>query len=165
MAGLLTLNEKREKQHQVEQRNQQALKQFSALYQQRKGEDNLNARNHWLQVEKVGFPAYRHEDWHYTPLDETLSQQYQMLPPFEVQDLIEQRGLSFDCYRIVMVNGAFSPAESSQDFGPYQVTLLDNQSELPQAINGEVFLHLVESLAQKRLFIPLKKGVGAHKPL
>lgn len=37
MAGLLTLNEKREKQHQVEQRNQQALKQFSALYQQRKG--------------------------------------------------------------------------------------------------------------------------------
>ncbi|SUC40473.1 cysteine desulfurase activator complex subunit SufD [Proteus mirabilis] len=25
MAGLLTLNEKREKQHQVEQRNQQAL--------------------------------------------------------------------------------------------------------------------------------------------
>ena len=55
MAGLLTLNEKREKQHQVEQRNQQALKQFSALYQQRKGEDNLNARNHWLQVEKWVF--------------------------------------------------------------------------------------------------------------
>ncbi|HEK3216899.1 TPA: Fe-S cluster assembly protein SufD [Proteus mirabilis] len=165
MAGLLTLNEKREKQHQVEQRNQQALKQFSALYQQRKGEDNLNARNHWLQVEKVGFPAYRHEDWHYTPLDETLSQQYQMLPPFEVQDLIEQRALSFDCYRIVMVNGAFSPAESSQDFGPYQVTLLDNQSELPQAINSEVFLHLVESLAQQPLFITLKKGVVADKPL
>lgn len=115
MAGLLTLNEKREKQRQVELRNQQALKTFSTLYHQRKGDENLNARNHWLQVEKIGFPAYRHEDWHYTPLEETLSQSYQQLPPFDVQSLIAKQALSFDCYRIVMVNGTFSPTESSKD--------------------------------------------------
>ncbi|MBI6544593.1 Fe-S cluster assembly protein SufD [Proteus vulgaris] len=165
MAGLLTLNEKREKQRQVELRNQQALKTFSTLYHQRKGDENLNARNHWLQVEKIGFPAYRHEDWHYTPLEETLSQSYQQLPPFDVQSLIAKQALSFDCYRIVMVNGTFSPTESSKDFGPYQVTLLDNQSELPTAVNGEIFLHLVESLAPHPLLITLKAGVIADKPL
>lgn len=165
MAGLLTLNEKREKQEQVEKRNQQALEMFSTLYQQRKGDNNLNARHHWQQVEKIGFPIYRHEDWHYTPLDETLSQHYQQLAPFDVQDLVAQQALAFDCYRIVMVNGAFSPSESSKDFGPYQVTLLDNQSELPEAINGEIFLHLVESLAPQPLLISLKKGTIADKPL
>ncbi|OAT21498.1 Fe-S cluster assembly protein SufD [Proteus myxofaciens] len=165
MAGLLTLNEKREKQEQVEKRNQQALEMFSSLYQQRKGDNNLNARHHWQQVEKVGFPVYRHEDWHYTPLEETLSQHYQQLAAFDVQDLVEQQALAFDCYRIVMVNGTFSPSESSKDFGPYQVTLLDNQSELPEAINGEIFLHLVESLAPQPLLISLKKGTIADKPL
>lgn len=165
MAGLLTLNEKREKQEQVEKRNQQALEMFSSLYQQRKGDNNLNARHHWQQVEKVGFPVYRHEDWHYTPLEETLSQHYQQLAAFDVQGLVEQQALAFDCYRIVMVNGTFSPSESSKDFGPYQVTLLDNQSELPEAINGEIFLHLVESLAPQPLLISLKKGTIADKPL
>ncbi|QAV24459.1 Fe-S cluster assembly protein SufD [Proteus hauseri] len=165
MAGLLTLNEKREKQCQIEQRNQQALKMFADLYHQRKGEDNFHSRNHWLQVENVGFPLYRHEDWHYTPLDETLNQQYQLLPPFDVQNIVAKQALPLDCYRIVMVNGTFSPTESTKDFGPYQITLLDSQSELPAAINGEVFLHLVESLAPHPLLITLKSGVIADKPL
>lgn len=165
MAGLLTLNEKHEKQRQVEQRNQEALKAFSALYHQRKGEDSLHARHHWQQVEKEGFPVYRHEDWHYTPLDETLNQQYKLLPSFDVQRIVETHALPLDCYRIVMVNGAFSPTQSTKDFGPYQVTLLDNQSELPEAVNGEIFLHLVESLAPHPLLIRLKAGIIADKPL
>lgn len=165
MAGLLTLNEKREKQQQVAQRNEQALKMFSTLYHQRKGENNLNASQHWAQVEKVGFPVYRHEDWHYTPLEETLSQCYQQLPAFDVHEIVAKQALPIDCYRIVMVNGAFSSTESANDFGPYQVTLLDNQSELPSAVNGEIFLHLVESLAPQPLLISLKKGTIADKPL
>lgn len=165
MAGLLTNSEKVEKTCQVAERNQQALARFADLYHCRHGDDSSHARLHWQQVTKTRFPQFRHEDWRYTPLEQLLSQQYSGKIWELTVAQCEQLAIPMDCWRIVMVDGCFSPLLSSCEFGPYQLSLLDNKSRLPAPIQSEIFLHLTESLAQQPLVITLKAGQVAEKPL
>ncbi|MBS9425121.1 Fe-S cluster assembly protein SufD [Photorhabdus caribbeanensis] len=165
MAGLLTNSEKAEKVRQVAERNQQALARFANLYRCRHGEDSSHASLHWQRVTQTGFPQFRHEDWRYTPLDKLLNQQYSSKTWELTVTQCEQLAIPMDCWRVVMVDGCFSPLLSSYDFGPYQLNLLDNKSGLPAPIQGEIFLHLTESLAQQPLVITLKAGQVAEKPL
>ncbi|TDB63107.1 Fe-S cluster assembly protein SufD [Photorhabdus khanii] len=165
MAGLLTNSEKAEKTRQVAERNQQALARFADLYHCRHGDDSSHASLHWQQVTKTRFPQFRHEDWRYTPLEQLLSQQYSGKTWELTIAQCEQLAIPMDCWRIVMVDGCFSPLLSSGEFGPYQLSLLDNKSGLPVPIQSEIFLHLTESLAQQPLVITLKAGQVAEKPL
>ncbi len=164
MAGLLTNSEKAEKRQQLDELNQQALQSFAQVFKLRHRELSQHAAGHWDKVQAIGFPAYRDEDWHYTPLASVLKAQYQLScqPVDEAQ--CEALALPIDAYRIVLVDGHFIPALSSTDFGEFQVSLLDNKDELPEAIKGEVFLHLTESLAEQPLLINLPANKIAAKP-
>ncbi|MDD9341196.1 MAG: Fe-S cluster assembly protein SufD [Providencia heimbachae] len=165
MAGLLTNSERAEKRAQVVALNEQAMARFAALFEKRLGENSLHAKTHWKIAQKVGLPAFRHEDWHYTPLDNVLKTEYR----FGEQDVADQAcealALPIDAYRIVLINGRYSSALSSIDMGPFKVALLDNQDLLPDAINSEIFLHLTESLAGQPLVIHLAANQIAEKPL
>ncbi|NHB91243.1 Fe-S cluster assembly protein SufD [Photorhabdus cinerea] len=165
MAGLLTNSERTEKTRQVTERNQKALGRFAGLYHSRHGDDSLHASMHWEKATKTNFPQFRHEDWRYTPLERLLNQQYSIKTGELTAAQCEQLAIPVDCWRVVLVDGCFSPLLSSCEFGPYQLSLLDNKSELPTPIQSEIFLHLTESLAQQPLVITLKAGQIAAKPL
>nr|WP_314265350.1 Fe-S cluster assembly protein SufD [uncultured Moellerella sp.] len=165
MAGLLSNSEKAEKRQQVDSLNQDALNRFESVFQQSLSAQSQHGVAHWEQVKKTGFPAFRHEDWHYTPLNTVLTTTYQRSQHQIDEAVCEKLSLAIDAYRLILVDGHFIPTLSSADFGPYQVSLLDNKDELPQAINGEIFLHLTESLAEQPMLINLPANKIAEKPI
>ena len=72
---------------------------------------------------------------------------------------------SLNAYRVVLVDGVFAPQWSDTDFGVFELSVADSHSEFPAPVNGEIFLHLTESLAQTPLMIRVKAGAQAEKPL
>lgn len=165
MAGLLTNSERAQKRAEVAALNEQAMSRFATLFEQRLGENSQHAKTHWEQAKQVGLPAFRHEDWHYTPLNNVLNTQYRFSDADVVADECERLALPIDAYRIVLIDGRYSSALSSIDVGPFKVSLLDNQDLLPAPVNSEIFLHLTESLAVQPLVIHLAANKIAEKPL
>ncbi|NHX33352.1 FeS cluster assembly protein SufD, partial [Escherichia coli] len=111
------------------------------------GANSQHAKTHWEIAKQVGLPVFRHEDWHYTPLNTVLETQYRFSDGDVVAQDCEALALPIDAYRLVLIDGRYSSALSSIDMGPFQVALLDNQDLLPSPVNSEIFLHLTESLA------------------
>lgn len=165
MAGLLTNSEKAEKRAQVAALNERAMSRFATLYEQRHGANSQHAKTHWEMAKHVGLPTFRHEDWHYTPLNSVLETEYRFSEADVAAAECEALALHIDAYRIVLVDGRYSSALSSIDMGPFQVALLDNQDLLPSPVNSEIFLHLTESLAVQPLVISLSANKIAEKPL
>ncbi|WP_458320306.1 Fe-S cluster assembly protein SufD [Providencia sp. CRPN80343] len=165
MAGLLTNSERANKRAQVAALNEQAMARFATLFEQRSGDKSQHAAAHWEKANHVGLPAFRHEDWHYTPLQTVLNTQYRFAENVVDEKACELLALPIDAYRIVLVNGRYNSTLSSIDMGPFKVALLDSQDMLPDAVNGEVFLHLTESLAQQPIVIHLGANQIAPKPL
>ncbi|EKT57388.1 Fe-S cluster assembly protein SufD [Providencia sneebia] len=165
MAGLLTNSERAEKRAQVAELNEQAMARFSKLFEKRSGADSSHASANWQKTQQVGFPTFRHEDWHYTPLQSILTTNFDYAKSSVDENACEALALPIDAYRIVLVDGHYSSALSSIDTGPFQVSLLDNQELLPAPINSEIFLHLTESLAQQPVVIHLAANNQAEKPL
>ncbi|HGN1704857.1 TPA: Fe-S cluster assembly protein SufD [Providencia rettgeri] len=165
MAGLLTNSERAEKRAQVAALNEQAMSRFAALFEQRHGANSQHAATHWEMAKKIGFPAFRHEDWHYTPLSSVLKTDYRFSSLDATEKDCGSVALAIDAYRIVLIDGRYSSALSSIDMGPFQVALLDNQDLLPSPVNSEIFLHLTESLAVQPLVIQLSANKTAEKPL
>ncbi|MGO2336600.1 Fe-S cluster assembly protein SufD [Providencia sp.] len=165
MAGLLTNSDKAEKRAKVVALNEKAMARFTALFEQRLGANSQHAKIHWDIAQKIGLPVFRHEDWHYTPLDKLLKTEYCFSETSLIEQECEALALQIDAYRIVLIDGRYSSALSSIDVGPFQVALLDNQDLLPDAINSEIFLHLTESLAIQPLVIHLAANEIAEKPL
>lgn len=169
MAGLLTNSEKAEKQRQVTLLNKQALKSFAALFYASKRANEKQAQAYWQQVEKIGFPLFRHEEWHYTPLAKVLSAQYQLsndsVNPMTSEQL-RQLAIATDGWQIVLFNGCLIPTLSSDNFGPYQIQMIDTLAQ-PQTpiVNDEIFLYLTESLAAQPLLIKLAANQQVEKPL
>ncbi|CAB5669393.1 MULTISPECIES: Fe-S cluster assembly protein SufD [Providencia] len=165
MAGLLTNSERAQKRAEVAKLNEQAMSRFSELFEQRHGVNSQHAKTHWEMAKQVGLPAFRHEDWHYTPLNTVLEAQYRFSDSdVEAKDC-EALALPIDAYRLVLIDGRYSSALSSIDMGPFQVSLLDNQDLLPSPVNSEIFLHLTESLAVQPLVVHLAANKIAEKPL
>lgn len=165
MAGLLTNSEKSGKRSQVAALNEQAMARFATLFNLRSGGKSHHAAVHWEKANQVGLPEFRHEDWHYTPLQTVLNTHYSFAEQNIDEKACEALALSIDAYRIVLVDGRYSSTLSSVDTGPFQVALLDNQDMLPDAVNSEIFLHLTESLAQQPIVIHLAANQIAQKPL
>ena len=165
MAGLLTNSDKAEKRAQVAALNETAMARFTSLFEQRLGTNSQHANMHWEIAQKTGLPTFRHEDWHYTPLEAVLKTEYCFHESSFGEQECEAFALPIDAYRIVLIDGRYSSALSSIDVGPFQVALLDNQDLLPDAVNSEIFLHLTESLAIQPLVINLAANKIAEKPL
>lgn len=164
MAGLLTNSERALKRSQVSERNAAAMAQIDALIAQRQSPLSDNARHHWQLAQKTGFPAFRQEDWHYTSLDNLLAAAYQQRTG-TINVLPAGVMTTLNAYRVVLVDGVFAPQWSDPDLGAYELSIADDRREFPAAVNGEIFLHLTESLAQSPLIILVKPGVQAEKPL
>ncbi len=145
-----------------------AMQQFYRLFESLGGEQSYHAHNHWQQVLRLGFPHAKMEDWKYTPVAPLLGNQF-FLP--EEQDLsaeaLKELALPIDAYRLVFIDGRFSPQLSDSATGDFEIEKLTPaiQQTLPEAIESEVFLHLTESLAQHGLKIRLPKGKQAEKAL
>lgn len=165
MAGLLTNSDRTSKRTQVAELNEQAMARFATLFEQRAGAQSYHAAAHWEKVKQVGLPAFRHEDWHYTPLQSVLKTEYVFTDANIDESACEALALPLDAYRIVLIDGRYNSTLSSIDTGAFQVSLLDNQDILPDAVNGEIFLHLTESLARQPLVIHLAANQIATKPL
>ncbi|RXK34089.1 FeS cluster assembly protein SufD [Arsenophonus endosymbiont of Bemisia tabaci Asia II 3] len=169
MAGLLTNSEKAEKQQQVTKLNRQALKSFATLFYASKRVNEKQAQAYWQQVEKIGFPPFRHEEWHYTPLAKVLNAQYQLNSNkvnIITAEQLKQLAISLDGCRIVLFDGCLIPDLSSDNFGPYQIQMMDAQAQLPAPIvTDEIFLYLTESLAAQPLMIKLAANQQVEKPL
>lgn len=169
MAGLLTNSERAEKQRQVTMLNQLALKGFAALFYASKRANEKQAQSYWQQVEKIGFPPFRHEEWHYTPLAKVLNAQYQLnsdsVDTITAKQL-KQLAIAIDGWQIVLFNGCLIPTLSSDNFGPYLIQMMDKLAQPPAPIvNDEIFLYLTESLAAQPLLIKLAANQQVEKPL
>lgn len=169
MVGLLTHSEKEKKQRQVIILNQQALKNFSKLFYSSKRANEKRAKAYWEKVEKIGFPPFYHEDWRYTPLEKVLSAQYQLTTDkvnIITSEQLKRIAISIDGWRIVLFNGCFISTLSSNNFGPYQIKMIDTLTQLPSPIiKNEIFLYLIESLAVQPILIKLDANFQVEKPL
>lgn len=162
MAGLLTNSERALKRREVSERNLAAMGRIGQLVAQRPLSGH--AAQHWQQAQKTGFPAFHQEDWHYTSLDALLAADYQQQTG-TLNALPDAVLTSLNAYRIVLADGVFAPQWSDTDTGVFELTVADNRSEFPEPVNGEIFLHLTESLAQSPLMIRVKAGAQTEKPL
>lgn len=162
MAGLLTNSERALKRREVSERNLAAMSRIEQLIAQHPLSGH--AAQHWQQAQKTGFPAFHQEDWHYTSLTPLLEADYQDKTG-TLNVLPDAVLTSLNAYRVVLVDGVFAPQWSDADFGVFELSVADSHSEFPAPVNGEIFLHLTESLAQTPLMIRVNAGAQADKPL
>ncbi|CNK73372.1 Fe-S cluster assembly protein SufD [Yersinia alsatica] len=172
MAGLPTNSKMQEQQSLseqqriLEQQRIDALKHFGQLFKQRQNGYSAAAAGHWQQVLQLGFPTAKHEDWKYTPLERLLAHDFDFARAPAVT-LAQRDALSLvqDAHRLVFIDGRYSPQLSDSECGPYQLTSMTENAQLPAAIQPEVFLHLTESLAQESWHLRLPAGKQSDKPL
>lgn len=165
MVGLLTNSEIVSKQTNFSALNEHAIRHFTTLFQKKSQSNSHHAEMHWEKAKQIGLPPFRHEDWHYTPLQSVLITQYNFATQNFDEKICQALALSISAYRIVLVNGYYNPRLSSIDTGSFQVKILDNEDILPYAINSDFFLHLTESFASQPIVIYLPENTIAEKPL
>ncbi|WP_348666121.1 Fe-S cluster assembly protein SufD [Arsenophonus symbiont of Ornithomya chloropus] len=171
MLDLLIKCKKKEEKIQMEMLNQQALKHFSDIFYSSKRANEQEAINYWNLVEKIGFPLFKDEAWHYTPLKELLTAKYQLtnntFHNIHFKSFKDIGITNLDGWRIVLIDGYFIPNLSSDDFFPYQIhNLQDVMKKFPVPIlNNDIFLYLTESLSIQPLLIKLDSNQLVEKPL
>ncbi|WMY95183.1 MAG: Fe-S cluster assembly protein SufD [Arsenophonus sp.] len=161
---------KKEQKMKIEMLNQQALKHFSDIFYNSKRANEKEALTSWRLVEKIGFPSFHDEEWHYTPLKEILTAKYQITNNkwhnIQSKNFKDIGITNLDGWRIVLINGYFIPTLSSDDFSPYQINMQDVIKKFPVPIlNNDIFLYLTESLFIQPLFIKLASHQLVKKPL
>ncbi|MGP1931266.1 MAG: Fe-S cluster assembly protein SufD [Arsenophonus sp. ET-YP4-MAG3] len=169
MVGLLTNIEKIKKRHQIKTLNEKALENFSNLFYKSKRSNEKQAKTYWQQVEKIGFPPFQDEEWHYTPLEKILKAKYQLNSDkinIITNEKLKKLAIFINVWRIVLFNGYFVPRLSSDNFGPYQIQMMNVLTKFPTPIvNNEIFLYLTECLAAQPLLIKLPNNQQTEKPL
>ncbi|VAX76864.1 FeS cluster assembly protein SufD [Serratia symbiotica] len=150
------------------QNNTAALQQWSNLFERRRGKHSPHALWHWQQMQKLGWPTQKHENWKYIPLEGLLEQEF--IQPLSEPVTVEQfdrLAMNIEAYRLVFIDGYFSAALSDRYLGEYRFELASNGTPqaLPTSIKPDIFLHLTESLAQETNIIHLPAGKVALLPL
>ncbi|MBX4181156.1 Fe-S cluster assembly protein SufD [Sodalis sp. CWE] len=144
------------------------LKQWARLFFDPSIRRSKEAYNHWNNLKKIGLPTRRDEHWKYTPLDKLLSHRFLSAMHREISpDIRDGFSLNLDSYRIVFVNGLFSPVLSDSNTGFWQIKI-DKETvhqPLPSPIQSEVFLHLTESLSREIIYIILPEKNIEQRPL
>lgn len=147
--------------------NGNALQQWHHLFEAQGERRTKEAREHMQQMLRLGLPTRRHENWKYTPLDGLLSHRFVVPDPEGLTaNQRDAMALSVDAWRLVFVDGRYS-AELSDDLtdSGFEVTVDDRRQSLPAAVQGEVFLHLTESLAQRVTHIHVARNHSPARPL
>lgn len=144
-----------------------ALQQWHALFQARGGQTSPQAQEHLKQVKLLGLPSRKDEDWKYTSLDKLLTSTFvaPALPALTAADR-DAHALALDAWRLVFVDGQFD-ARLSDDLtdSGFEVTVNNQRQSLPEAVHGEIFLHLTESLATSVTHIRVRRHQHPAKPL
>ncbi|MCT4716831.1 Fe-S cluster assembly protein SufD [Enterobacteriaceae bacterium H18W14] len=147
--------------------NGNALQQWHHLFEAQGGQRTKEAQEHMQQMLRLGLPTRKHENWKYTPLEGLLNHQF-VVPAPEALTEIQRDALALpvDAWRLVFVDGRFN-AELSDDLtnSGFEVTVDDQRQTLPVAVQGEVFLHLTESLAETVTHIRVARNHSPAKTL
>lgn len=147
--------------------NSSALQQWQALFQSRGGNVSPQAQQHLQQVQKLGLPTRKDEDWKYTSLDKLLASTFvaPALPALTAEER-DAHAVALDAYRLVFVDGQFD-ARLSDDLSAsgFEVSVDNQRQSLPEAVHGEVFLHLTEGLATSVTHIQVARNQHPAKPL
>lgn len=147
--------------------NGNALQQWHHLFEAHGRKRTKEAQEHMQQMLRLGLPTRKHENWKYTPLEGLLNHQFAVPAP-EALTTIQRDALSLpiDAWRLVFVDGRFN-AELSDDLtnSDFEVAVDDQRQALPAAVQGEVFLHLTESLAETVTHIRVARNHSPAKPL
>ncbi len=147
--------------------NGNALQQWHHLFEAHGRQRTKEAQEHMQQMLRLGLPTRKHENWKYTPLEGLLNHQFAVPAP-EVLTTIQRDALALpvDAWRLVFVDGRFN-AELSDDLtnSGFEVAVDDQRQALPAAVQGEVFLHLTESLAETVTHIRVARNHSPAKPL
>ncbi|WP_052284947.1 Fe-S cluster assembly protein SufD [Kluyvera genomosp. 1] len=147
--------------------NSSALQQWHALFQARGGQASPQAQAHLKQVKQLGLPSRKDEDWKYTSLDKLLTSTFvaPALPALTVAER-DTHALALDAWRLVFVDGQFD-ARLSDDLtdSGFEVVVNNQRQSLPEAVHGEIFLHLTESLATSVTHIQVRRHQHPAKPL
>lgn len=143
------------------------LQQWHHLFEAQGAQRTPEARQHLQQVLRLGLPTRKHEEWKYTPLEALCNETFVALHPGDFSAAQrDERALALDAWRLVFIDGQFSPALSDELAGSGYEVSVDNQRQgLPEALQPEVFLHLTESLAQTVTRIRVKRHQRPEKPL
>ncbi|TCV99738.1 Fe-S cluster assembly protein SufD [Biostraticola tofi] len=148
--------------------NARALHQWHSLFESQRVSRSAQAYQHWQSVEQLGLPTRKHEHWKYTPLDSLVAHRFSFDAAKTVSAVDRDRlSLELDAVRLVFVDGRLIPSLSDADTGNWQVVVEDgaNRTPLPEPIQGEIFLHLTESLSLETVVIELAAGKTADRPL
>ncbi|RPH27798.1 Fe-S cluster assembly protein SufD [Buttiauxella warmboldiae] len=140
-----------------------ALQQWQHLFATRGKKRSKEAQDHMQQMLRLGLPTRKHENWKYTPLDDLVNHQFVLPAPLELSATQRDKlALPVEAWRLVYVDGRFSP-ELSDDLSNsgFDITVDEKRDSLPAAVQGEVFLHLTESLAETVTHIRVARN---HRP-
>lgn len=143
--------------------NGNALQQWHHLFEAQGLLRTKEAQEHMQQMLRLGLPTRKHENWKYTPLEGLLDNQFARPAPVEMTTLERDAlALPVAACRLVFVDGRFS-ALLSDDLtnSGFEVTVDDQRQSLPAPVQGEVFLHLTESLAETVTHIRVARN---HSP-
>ncbi|WP_413738963.1 Fe-S cluster assembly protein SufD [Sodalis sp. RH21] len=148
--------------------NAQALQQWHHLFEGLNATRSAQAYEHWQNVERLGLPTRKHENWKYTPLEGLLAHRFASIEGKSISPAQrDELGLELDAVRLVFVDGRYDASLSDIDTGFWQVTVeRDAQRQpLPEPVQAEIFLHLTESLSRETTRIRLPAGKAAQRPL
>ncbi|VFP80647.1 Fe-S cluster assembly protein SufD [Candidatus Erwinia haradaeae] len=145
------------------------LRQWKNLLEIRENLDSLQARQHWHEVLRLGFPEQTQEEWRYIPLDWLLDQKFVFPNPVTLNlNMIIDHALPIDALRLVFVDGRFSSELSDAEHDPFTIHVIPSTSQeavFGNPIHPEFFLHLTESFVDQVTFIHLADGKKTTRPL
>lgn len=144
------------------------LKQWSKFLERRSEEMSTHTMAHWEQVERLGFPTQKHENWKYTPIGVLLDKKFtKPLIKTLTSAQCNELALKIEAYRLVFIDGHFSMSLSDNYLGNYSFRLSTSatEREMTSPIQSEIFLHLTESLSKEMSVISLPSGKTTDRPL
>ncbi len=148
--------------------NARTLQQWHHLFEGQSVSRSAQSFAHWQNVERLGLPTRKHEQWKYTPLEGLLSHRFALAETSAVTPAERDRlSLPLDAVRLVFIDGRFDSRLSDTDTGSWRIDIErgSDRSSLPEPIQSEIFLHLTESLSRETTRIRLPAGKTAEKPL
>lgn len=129
----------------------------------------------FTNFQALGFPTTKHEEWKYTNLKNTISKSYTIGAGITLAqvDVNEITALPFECYKVVFVNGIFTPGLSTFDASEVSIESFNESNQqlvntyfgkkLPYSSDSLISLNL--AFASQGTFIHVKSKQVLAKPI
>ncbi|WP_331828210.1 Fe-S cluster assembly protein SufD [Candidatus Blochmannia sp. SNP] len=144
------------------------LNEWYQLFKQKNSNNSSIIHKHWNHIKTLGLPDLKSDHWKYTSLEELLTYNFTFSKNVEFNEFqYKKLGLSIDSYRLIFVNGKFSPELSDKNIDPWiiKINRNPNRYELSNPIQPEMFLYLTECLSDATIHITLPAQKITKKPL